>query len=70
MLCLNNVMKGYDDTKKEIRNPNKCLIQLKKLTMFTKNINTKIKQEIDEKTNICFHYIDCRFRKFKTIYDN
>ena len=38
--------------------------------MFTKNINTKIKQEIDEKTNICFYYIDCRFRKFKTIYDN
>ena len=38
--------------------------------MFTKNINTKIKQEIDEKINICFYYIDCRFRKFKTIYDN
>ena len=33
--------------------------------MFTKNINTKIKQEIDEKINICFHYITAVLESLK-----
>ena len=35
--------------------------------MFTQNNNSKLKREIDRKTNLYSHFIDCGFKKFVTI---
>ena len=38
-----------------------------KCSVFTKNKNTKMKPEIDEKINLYSRCIDCAFKTFQTI---